>query len=467
MKDPVDLLIKNAIIVTMDAAMRIFDDGAIAVKGSRIIGVGNSAEIEARYRADKVIEGRQHAVLPGLIDCHTHAHQQFLRTMWRIDTPALPLGWQNFLMPFEGTLSAADARLSAQLACTNMIKRGTTCFADAGGSHPDELAWAVEETGMRAVISRSTADMGAGPESGMQNMVFSTEEAVRRNVELVDRWNNKADGRIHVWFGLRQIMVCSEELWERFKELSAKYKTGIHTHLAETPDEVKWALQRWGKRPLERLYATGFLGSNVLCAHMIYLTEHELMMAAEKGVKVAHCPAMTLQWVSRPTKVPQMLSLRMTVGLGSDGASIRNLDMFEEMMVAGLMHRGQFGVQYLDTVAITSEQLLAMATIDAAKALLWDKELGSLEAGKLADFIMVDLDAPHLTPAYRIYPLLVYFAKGSDIDAVVINGRIVMEGRRIMTVDEKDIVSKAKERSGTIIENVSKALPPRTKEGSY
>jgi 5-methylthioadenosine/S-adenosylhomocysteine deaminase len=467
MSEGVDVLVKNAVIVTMDSQKRVFEDGALAVRNNRILAVGKTVDLEARYKGDKLIDGRHHAVIPGLIDCHAHVHQQFLRTAWWIDTPALPVGWHNFLMPFEGTLSPEDAQLGAQLSCVNMIKSGTTCFADAGGSHPDELARAVEKTGMRAVIARSTADMGEGPELGMKNMVFSTKDAIRKNVELVEKWNNTADGRIRAWFGLRQIMVCSEELWEKFKELSEHYKTGIHTHLAELPDEVVWTLRRWGKRPVERLYDTGFLGPNILFAHMVYLTDRELSLAAERKVKIAHCPVGILQRISRPTKVPQMLALGITVGLGTDGAALRSLDMFQEMMVAGFMHRGQFGSQYEDTVAIPSDQILSMTTIDAAKALLWDNELGSLEPGKLADFVMVNLNAPHLTPAYRLYPLLVYFAKGSDVDTVVINGRVIMEGRHLTTIDEDEVLGRARNRSKQLIENINKIIPTPIREGPY
>lgn len=465
MIESVDLLVKHATIVTMDPQKRVFYDGALAVKESRILAIGKTDDLETRYRGDKTIDGTHHALMPGLIDCHAHVHQQFLRTAWWIDTPALPVGWQNFLMPFEGTLTREDAQLGAQLACINMIKSGTTCFADAGGSHPDTLAEVVRDTGMRAVIARSTADMGEGPELGMKNMVFSTKDAVKKNVELVERWHNAADGRIHAWFGLRQIMVCSEELWEQFKELSMTYKTGIHTHLAEVPDEVVWALRRWGKRPVERLYETGFLGPNILFAHMVYLTDRELSRAAERGVKIAHCPVGILQGISRPTKVPQMLAAGITVGLGTDGAALRNLDMFQEMMVAGFMHRGQFGSQYMDTVAIPSDQILAMTTIDAAKALLWDRDIGSLEPGKLADFVMVDLRAAHLTPAYRLYPLLVYFARGSDVDTVVINGKVVMENRHLTIIDEQDVLTRAEDRSRQLIENINKIVPiPITQE---
>ena len=201
MTEHVDILVKHATVVTMDPQKRVFNDGAVAVKNNRILDIGKTDDLVTRYKSDKIIDGTHHALIPGLIDCHAHVHQQFLRTAWWIDTPALHVGWQNFLMPFEGTLTAEDAQLGAQLACINMIKSGTTCFADAGGSHPDELAKAVEKIGMRGVIARSTADMGEGPELGMNNMVFSTKDAIRRNVELVERWNNTADGRIHAWFG--------------------------------------------------------------------------------------------------------------------------------------------------------------------------------------------------------------------------------------------------------------------------
>jgi 5-methylthioadenosine/S-adenosylhomocysteine deaminase len=162
-----------------------------------------------------------------------------------------------------------------------------------------------------------------------------------------------------------------------------------------------------------------------------------------------------------------MLALGLTVGLGTDGAKLRSLDMFEEMMVAGFMHRGQFGSQYQDTVAIPSDQVLSMATIDAAKALLWDNELGSLEQGKLADFVMVNLNAPHLTPAYRLYPLLVYFAKGSDVDTVVINGRVIMENRRVTTIDEDEVLGRARNISRQLIENINQIIPIPIREGPY
>jgi len=459
LKEKADILIKNAIVVTMDSERRVYNDGAVVIKENKIIKVGKSYEVEKECSGEKVIDAKKKAVLPGLIDCHMHAHQEFLRTAWWIDTPPLDVGWQNYLMPFEGTLSEKDAHLSGLLSCINMIKKGTTCFADAGGSQPEELAKAVEKTGVRAAIAPSIADMGKVPVPGMENMVFSTKEDVRRNREFVERWNNAADGRIHAWFGIRQIMVCSEELWAKFKELSAKYHTGIHTHLAEMPEEVVWALRQWGKRPVEKAYETGFLSSNVLFAHMVFVTDQELNMVRERDAKIVHCPAGVLGWVSRPTKVPQMLALGITVGLGSDGGSTRNLDMFEEMMVAKGMHVGQYGVPHCDSIAIPSEKILAMATVEAAKAVLWEKGIGSIEPGKSADIIIIDLDQPHLMPVYRLYPLLVSFVKGADVETSIINGRVVMENHEIKTVNEAEILENARERAPEILSNINKIIP--------
>ena len=459
MKEKADILIKNAIVVTMDSERRVYNDGAVVIKENKIIKVGKSYEVEKECSGEKVIDAKKKAVLPGLIDCHMHAHQEFLRTAWWIDTPPLDVGWQNYLMPFEGTLSEKDAHLSGLLSCINMIKKGTTCFADAGGSQPEELAKAVEKTGVRAAIAPSIADMGKVPVPGMENMVFSTKEDVRRNREFVERWNNAADGRIHAWFGIRQIMVCSEELWAKFKELAAKYHTGIHTHLAEMPEEVVWALRQWGKRPVEKAYETGLLSSNVLFAHMVFVTDQELNMARERDAKIVHCPAGVLGWVSRPTKVPQMLALGITVGLGSDGGSTRNLDMFEEMMVAKGMHVGQYGVPHCDSIAIPSEKILAMATVEAAKAVLWEKGIGSIEPGKSADIIIIDLDQPHLMPVYRLYPLLVSFVKGADVETSIINGRVVMENHEIKTVNEAEILENARERAPEILSNINKIIP--------
>jgi len=327
-----------------------------------------------------------------------------------------------------------------------MIKVGTTCHVDHGGQfHSNEVGRAVETTGVRGLLSRSTMDMGA-PEGA----ITSTADAVRANIRLVEEWNGVANSRIRAWFSLRQIMVCSEELWVKFKELAAKYGVGIQTHLAEALYEVDWALERWGQRPVEHLYKTGFLGPEILIAHMMYLTAQEVQMVKERDVKIAHCPTFNLN----RTRVPQMLAQNITVGLGSDGGAKQSLDLFNEMRVASVVHRAREIPNY-DTAVLTENDLLSMATIYGAKAILWDDEIGSLEVGKKADMILIDLQKAHIQPVEDILTTLVYQVGGSDVDTTIIDGKIVMQNRKILTIDEEEVLDEVEKKAPTILSQFS------------
>jgi 5-methylthioadenosine/S-adenosylhomocysteine deaminase len=276
MKEKVDLLVKDGIIVTMDGKRRVIDNGAVAIKGNKIVAVANSEEVQNKYSADETINAKGMAVMPGLIDTHTHNLQIFLRgRTW--GAPLKIPGWLSLLIPFESALTKEEAYLSGLLSCINMIKVGTTGHIDHGGQfNAFEVGRAMEKTGVRAILSRSTIDMGAP-----DYFSTSTEDAIKENVKLVEKWNGVAGGRIRAWFSLRQIMVCTDELWVKFSELASKYKTGIQTHLSEGMYEVDWAYNHWGKRPVEHYYETGFLQKNVLIAHAMYLTDKEVKMLKE------------------------------------------------------------------------------------------------------------------------------------------------------------------------------------------
>jgi len=435
MKEQVDLIIKDGIVVSMDSKRSIINKGAVAVKGNKIAAVAESSEIQDKYSADEILDAKHKAILPGFVDTHTHDLQIFLRgRTW--GAPLRIPGWLSLLIPFESALTKEEAYLSGLLSCANMIKVGTTCHIDHGGQfNAYEVGRAMEKTGVRAILSRSTIDMGAP-----DYFATSTEDAIKENVKLVEEWNGAAGGRIRAWFSLRQIMVCTEELWVKFSELASKYNTGIQTHLSEGMYEVDWALNRWGKRPVEHLYETGFLQKNVLIAHAMYLTEREVKMLSERDVKVAHCPAGNL---SR-TRVPQMLSEGIAVGLGSDGGARRGLDLFQEMRIAAAVHTAH-EIPHYDSAPLSDQTLLEMATINGARVLLLDNEIGSIEVGKKADIIIVDLDKPHILPVGQPVTALTHRATGQDVDTAIIDGKIVMKNRKLLTIDEDELLEKVHE----------------------
>jgi 5-methylthioadenosine/S-adenosylhomocysteine deaminase len=443
MKEKVDLVLIGGTIVTMDTNRRIIENGAVAIRENKILSVDRADTVQEKYTAEKTIDAKHMAVTPGLIDCHTHNLQIFLRGISWSKPPKVPV-WVNVLIPFESALKKDEAHLSALLSCINMVKVGTTCHLEHGGQfNADEVGRAVDTTGVRGILGTSTVDMGV-PE----NFRTTTEECVKRNIALVERWN-RVNERIRAWFSLRQIIVDSEELWPKFKELAAKYKVGLQTHLAEGIYEVDYCMAKWGRRPVEHLFDTGFLGPNVVIAHAMYLTMEEVGMLQQRNVKVAHCPSGNLN----RTRVAQMLAQNVTVGLGSDGGARRGLDLFREMRVVSTLNRVS-GIPQYDDLPLTDQRIFEMATINGAKALLWDKEIGSIEPGKKADIILVNLNKPHIVPVADIYNTLVQRVTGPDVDTVIIDGKVIMQHGEIKTVNEQEILEKV----GQTVPNIIRRL---------
>jgi len=447
MVEAVDLLIEGPTILTM-SELGVIREGAIAIKGDRIVEVGRRDRILDSYRGEQVIDGRGYIAMPGLIDCHTHTFQVLLRGSLSLKEFSKHPVWLNVLIPFEGALTEKEARISAQLSCLNMIKMGTTCFADAGGPRPETLAKAVVESGLRAVITRSTMDRGQLPET----MKDSTDEALVKNMSLIERWNGSGDGRIKVWFGIRQIMTSTDELLHRTAELARKYNVGIHIHLSEEILEVDHALRRWGERPVEHLANIGLLSDKVLAAHCSYLTDHEVKILAEHRVSVAHCPVINYSYMYNP-KIPQMLTSGVNVCMGTDGGSMRPLDMFQEAITALVCCNAHYGTPYYDHQALTLQDVLEMATTNGAKALMWNHEIGAIKPGYKADIILIDTRRPHLTPLYDPYsiPLL---CQGTDVTTVIVNGKTLMQNGRVKTLNEEQIIEEARELAPTLIEKI-------------
>ena len=328
-----------------------------------------------------------------------------------------------------------------------MIKSGTTSFADSGGVHMHRVADAVVESGMRAAIAKSTMDMGNAITGAMKE---TADEAIARTIELYDGYQGAGDGRIDIFFALRQIMTCSERLMRMVAENAAERNTGIHMHLCEHRDEVSFCLQNYQKRPAEVLNDMGVLGPHLLTAHNVMLTDNDIQLLAEKQVKLIHCPRANLSNHGFP-KTPRILQAGCSVGLASDGSAFSGADLFDEMKVLRYAMIGYWGLPAFDPVAMPCATLLKMATQGGANALGHGDILGTVEVGKKADVILVNLNQPHFLPSQVLLNTLVDCGSGRDVTDSIINGKLVMKNREVLTMDEEQVMFEAKEHMEQII----------------
>jgi len=448
-KENVSLTIVHPTIITMNANREIITDGFIAINEDTIVAVGKYNELSEKYTADKVIDGKKKVVLPGLVDTHVHNAQTLLRGAITDYEISIPPVWIRFLIPYEANLTASDMELISMLTQFNMIENGITAFLEAGGPHPDSIAKAMTKTGIRGVVTKSTVDIGNMPE----NMTMTTEEEIKENTRLVETWNGKENGRIRAWYSLREIVLSSEELYLKFKELADKYNVGITAHIAEAHMEVEYALEHFKKRPIEWLHDIGFLGPNIVLSHAAFATGKEIKMMGETKTNVAYCPSIDHMLMPAP-RVPDMLAWGVNVGIGSDGGWKTGIDLLGEIKLAAIIQKQYYGFPYHDRTAVDANDLLAMATIGGAKALLWDQEIGSIEKGKKADLIIIDVDKPHLTPINDLVTTLVYSANAGDVSTVLIDGKILLENKQFTNSQVTEVLQKAREKTSEIMEKI-------------
>ncbi len=428
-----DILIKDGHVVTMDKKRRVLKRGSVAIDGDKITAVGE----DVKEKADIVIDARGKVVLPGLINAHTHLSMTLLRGV--ADDMELDPWLKTKIWPIEKHLRAEDCHVGALLGCLEMIKSGTTCFADQY-FFMEDVARAVEKAGTRGVLSYGIIEHGDPKRR-------KTE--IEAGEKLVKAWHGKADGRILTMFGPHAPYTCSPECLTRVKELAKKYKVGIHTHIAETrwetDDEIP---KKYGKRPVEHLDAIGFLGPEILAAHCVWLTEKEIKILHDRGDQAVHNPVSNMKIACGIAPVPEMLAAGIPVALGTDGAASNNaLDMFNEMKFAALLNK----VGKLNPTVMPAQAVLEMATVNGATALGLEKEIGSLEVGKKADVVLVDLKKPHLTPLHNVVSHLVYSAVGGDVDTTIVNGKILMQGAEVLALDEDKILDLAQKTSDDLL----------------
>lgn len=443
--------LKNGYIVTMDANENVFDGGGVLVEDDRIVAVGRVAKQQVKPDAE-VIDLQGKYVLPGLVNTHVHTSQQISRGVG--DDVRFVTWLHDRMWPFESNMTEEDSYISTLACCLEQIRAGVTSFAEPGGQFVGGMARGVKEAGLRAKLAKSVMDCGEGLPPVWQR---TTQQELDQQVEDLERYHNTADGRVQVWFGLRTIFNNTDELICKTKELADHYGVGIHMHVAEAHEEIEYTQQVYGEPTVTHLNRLGVLDKNLLAVHTVWLTNEEVALFREKDVKVSHNPASAMR-VLGFAKIPRMLKEGICVSIGTDGASSSNrMDMVDEMWLTSLIHKGW----RLDPTVVPSQDILRMATINGARALMDDKLYGSLETGKKADLIIIDPFTPSMMPVHDKIAALVTAMHSNNITCTMCDGKWLMRDRKILTLDEEAILREAQRAGEAIYRRAGIVLPDR------
>jgi 5-methylthioadenosine/S-adenosylhomocysteine deaminase len=424
------ILIKNGTLVMMDPQNSIVA-GDLFIQDGRIAAIDGSVTV-----ADIVIDARNCAVLPGFVQTHLHLCQTLFRGS--ADDLALIDWLKKRVWPMEAAHNAASVRASARLGITELIKGGTTCALTMETvNHTEEVFGAVAETGFRATVGKCMMDKGDEVPAELHEQL---EASITESLTLLEKWHGKNDGRIRYCFAPRFAISCTRELLLRVAELAREHGVMVHTHASENLQECELVELESGLRNVAYLDWLGLTGSHVALAHCVHLDENEFEILKRTRTNVAHCPSSNLKLGSGIAPIRKMLAEGIAVSLGADGAACNNrLDMFTEMRTAALLQKALHGPEVLPASSV-----LCMATIDGASALGLSQEIGSLEVGKRADVILIDLDEAHSLPRPSdIVSALVYSSQPSDVQTVIIDGRLVMRDRNLLTMNEAEVSAEA------------------------
>lgn len=428
-KTPIDLLITNGLLLTLDDEDRRFSPGSLAVLGSEIVDVGASHAVDAAYSASRTLDVGGCVILPGLINAHTHAAMTIFRGL----ADDLPLmDWlQKHIFPSEQKLTEEWVYWGTLLACAEMILSGTTTFCDMY-LFEHKVAEAAKAAGIRALVGEVLYDFPSPHYGPIENGLRFTES-------LIEEW--RSDPLVKIAIEPHALYTCSPQLLQRCREISERHGVPLIIHLSENEAEVKEIQARYGARPVAHLENLGILGPHLMADHCVALDERDMELLARRDVQVVHNPESNMKLASGIAPVPLLLNMGVNVALGTDGcASNNDLDMMAEMDSCAKLHK----VATLDPTALPANTVLRMATRNGARALGLQGRVGQLSPGMLADIIVVDFQKPHLTPLYEPASHLVYAAGRADIRHSIINGRLVMEDRKILTMDIHEVMERVR-----------------------
>ncbi len=408
-----NILIKDIDILAMDESKTGIFKSNIYIVDDKIQYIGDDIEGKEAHR---VIDGKNKLAMPGLINSHTHIGMSLLRNY----ADDLPLqSWLNDkIWPIEDKMKGEDIYWGSLLSMVEMIKSGTTTFCDMY-DYMEEVARGLDQSGMRGVLTRG---MTGGPDADLK---------LKETRDLYNNWHGK-DGRIKVMVAPHAIYTTNSNFLLKCMDLANELNIGLNIHLSETKIEVEDSFKAYGKSPVKYLEDLGFFDIHTVAAHCVHLDDEDIDILLKGKVYPVNNPTSNLKLASGFAPIDKMLKKGMPIALGTDGSSSNNnLDMFEEINLASIINKGI----NLDAVSVSALDAIKMATINGAKALDWDKEIGSIEVGKKADLILLDLDKPHFYPRHNMVSAISYSAHGSDVDTVIIDGRVIMEKREIKTLD--------------------------------
>ncbi len=428
-----DIIIRNAYLLTMDPELGDIENGVLVIENGMITEIARSTESSA----DTVIDAGGCVVMPGLVNTHCHAGMTLFRGYG--DDMPLKQWLEDRIWPAEGKLTGDDIYIGSLLACVEMLRSGTTAFADMYFSM-DKVAKAVEESGIRAVLSYGMLDFGNREKADAE---------LKEGMRFVHQWNGKAGGRISTMYGPHAPNTCSKDFLQRVREQASKDGVGVHIHVLETEAELKYMKDNFGMCSVHFLKGIDFFGPDVLAAHCVWLSDGDIKILAEHGVNISHNPISNMKLASGIAPVSKMIAMGANVCLGTDGCASNNvLDMFEEMKAAALLQK----VSTMDPTVLPARQVLEMATVNGAKAL--GIKSGVLKPGYNADVIIVDMGKAHLTPLHDVASHMVYAANGQDVRTSIIAGKVVMEDFVIKTINEQQVLEKAAQATKDLVARI-------------
>ena len=420
------ILIKNAFILNPENNISGLKD--VLIKNDKIFEISNDIN---EKNVDKIIDAKDKILLPGFVNTHTHLSMTLFRGL--ADDLSLDEWLNDNIWPIEANLNGYYCYIGALLGAIELIKSGTTTFSDMY-FYMEDVAKAVNESGIRAVLSYGMIDFGDEEKR---------KSEIKENLQLYKNCHDTAEGRIKIFFGPHSPYTASEELLKEVRQLANENNIGIHIHVSETQKEIKDVSEEKGLRPFEYLDSIGFLGPDVVCAHSVWLSDEEIEIIKKHNVKISHNPCSNMKLASGIAPISKLLENDICVAIGTDGASSNNnLDLIEELKTASLLQK----VSTLDPKVLTSDEALAMGTINGARDLGMEDEIGTIEVGKKADLILIDTNNANMVPnSSNLSSNIIYSANGSNVDTTICNGQILMENRKLTTLNEQDIYKKAKE----------------------
>ena len=429
--DEIDLIVSGQSVVTMDAAGTVIGNGAVAINEGIIVAVGASDDIAARYKAAETIAGEQRVLMPGLVNGHSHAAMTLLRGV--ADDLALMDWLNNYIFPAEVEFVDAEfVRIGTELACWEMIRGGTTTFVDMY-YYGDVVADVVERCGLRAMVSATVIDQRS-PDAE------NAADSIRKGSEFIGRWKGR-NSRITPMFGPHANYTLNADQLRATRAAANELGVPISIHVSESPFELQYSKVTYGKTSIEFYEDIGFLDGPTIAAHVVWPTDAEIPILVEREVGVIHNPSSNMKIASGIAPVTKMLAAGVRIGLGTDGAASNNdLDMWEEMRLAAFLQK----VEQMNPEVLPANAVLRMATQGGATAIGMGDTIGSLEVGKRADLIQVAFDDVHHVPTFDVVSHLVYVTDEQDVATVIVDGKVLMRERKILTIDTAKTAAEAR-----------------------